>query len=109
MSAEPLTPKNAVIVVACAHQNQAHDAMAKYGPEVTAKVTMHICVSLDQAETAKGALPNSTPWTIMSGASPYVIASLQAFFGAPRNFSYAIEAQNNEYAIHHRKLTQAGA
>lgn len=105
MSAEPLTPRNTVIVVACAHQNQALDELHKYGEDVEAQVTMHICVSIAQAETAKATLPPDTPWTIMAGASPFVVQSLQLFFGTPRNFAYAIEAQNNEYAISPRKLT----
>jgi len=104
MSAEPLTPRNTVIVVACANQNQALDELAKYGPEVAAKVTMHICVSMSQAETAKATLPPETPWTIAAGASPFVVSSLQAYFGVPRAFAYAIEAQNNEYAINPKLL-----
>jgi hypothetical protein len=78
--------------------------MSSYGPEVAARVTMHVCITIQQAETAKGALPNNTPWTILGGASPYVVSSLQVYFGAPRNFSYAIDARNQEYAIHPSKL-----
>lgn len=99
MSTEPLIPQNTAIVVACGTENHAADAMANYGAEVAARVTMHVCITMLDAESAKGALPPDTPWTILGGAPPFVIASLQAYFGTPKNFAYALDARNQEFAV----------
>lgn len=99
MSTEPLIPLNTQIVVACGSVNKANDEMANYGQDVAARVTMHICITVADAEAAKGSLPAETPWTILGGANPYVIQSLQMYFGPSRCFAYALEAQNQEFAV----------
>lgn len=104
MSAEPLTPQNTTIIVACMHANQATDAMSKYGPQVAAQVTMVVCTTIAQAHDAATAHPSNTPWTILSGARPDVVRRLQDRFGPAKGFSFAIDARNNEKAIHPRLL-----
>jgi hypothetical protein len=104
MSEHPLIPQNTVIIVACANTNQANDALAQYGADVVAQVSMTVCVTIANANAAIMALPPETPWTKLEGASPYTAALLKQTFGEARTMADCLKAQNQEYAISPAKL-----
>ena len=90
-------------------RSAARDAMLQYGVcdifyPTDEQITVIPAILLITTEAEAAALPAGTPWAVVDGASPLLLAQMKARVGPPVRIADVIRALNTEYAIHPSKL-----
>lgn len=105
MSAEPLTPATAKMIVLTDNYNYLRDEALNY--DMSGSDPIFHWVGDGGTFATAMALPVDTPWCAIGTHHEGRAAALQARFGEPKTFAQCLQAQNNEYAIHPKKLRGA--
>jgi len=91
-------------------RSAGRDALLQYGVcdifyPSDEQISVIPSILLITTEAEATALPAGTPWALVDGASPILVAMMRARVGPPVRIADVIRALNTEYAIHPSKLT----
>jgi hypothetical protein len=97
------------VAIVSPSRSAGRDAILQYGVcdifyPTDDQITVIPSILLVTTEAEAAALPAGTPWAVVDGASPLLIALMKARVGPPSRMPDVIRALNDEYAIDPRKL-----
>lgn len=116
MTTQPLTPRNASIVVVAPSAHVLADALKQYGiPTDAGNVEPTLAVerisTMQELRDFIATVPDPTlPWCIIPTGWPLsqhwsdIVHSMRAYFGQEQTMSSCIDMLNNEYAVDPKKL-----